>query len=134
MTKSEKKLFTEQVEKLFDLMKLMRRPPQDDWMNKVVVVDNIKQLYSSFIIHKLMFIGDEEHGRMHIRHDVREVRNRIARNVLYEGYRFHPGRKNKFELTSLWSGQSHIKLFDRWSKIDMDDLLKKLELKMVELI
>ena len=132
MTKSQRKLFVERVEKIFDLMKLMCLP--QDWMNKVVDVDNIKQLYSRFVIHKLMFIYDVEYGRMHIRHDVREVRNHIERNVLYEGYRFHPKRKNKFELTSLGSSQIHIRLFDRWSRIDVEDLLEKLKLKVVELI
>ena len=132
MTKLQRKLFTERVEKLFKVMESMYC--DHEWLNQLMVVDNVKQLYSSFIIHKMIFIRVVESNDFHIRHDVREVRNHIDRNVLFEGYKFHPKRKNKFELTSIGSSKVHVRLFDRWSKIDVDDLLMKIDLKIVELI
>lgn len=133
MTKSQRKLFIERVEKIFEAMDFMPPPPQE-WMNKIQVVDNIRQLYSRFTIHKLTFIRNETFKRMSIRHDVRVINNDIEMYTIREDYNFHPKRQNKFELGTVNSSQIHVKLFDRWSRIDVDDLLRRLDLKLVELI
>ena len=133
MTKSERKLFMERVEKIFNMMSFMP-PPSEEWMSSIQVVDSIKQLYSGSITHKLKFLKNEKYSRMEIQHEVRETRNGVGRRTLYERYKFHPNRKNKFELTTINSGLIYVKLFERWSRIDVEDLLRKLKLKMVEMI
>ena len=133
MTKSERKLFAERVEKIFNMMSFMP-PPPEEWMSNIQVVDSIKQLYSGSITHKLKFLKNEKYSRMEIQHEVRETRNGVGRITLYERYKFHPNRKNKFELTTINSGLIYVKLFEGWSRIDVEDLLRKLKLKMVEMI
>ena len=122
MTKSQRKLFTERVEKVFEIMSFMP-PPMSEWTNKVTAVENIKQLNSDNIVHRLMFIKNERTLKKTLRHDVWERKNNIERNLLTEHYGFHPKRKKKFELLSICSGLIYIKLFERWSRMDIEDLL-----------
>lgn len=52
-----------------------------------------------------------------------------------EQYEFYPRRKQrKFEPATLMYSNEEFKLFSNKSKIDMDDLFRKFDLKIVELI
>ena len=65
--------------------------------------------------------------------DFFEKRRIITMDELYE---FYPNRmQNKFELDSInMYGNGEFKLFSNKSKIDMDDLFRKFDLKIVELL
>ena len=124
MNKMERAIFTNKVDKIFGVM-------HDD---SYVVINGIKQLDNTSVIHDLKFLkynDDDEKYRVY------KILHRVYWNDDFharEDYLYFPKRINKFHAVDYIFYEVRLKLFDRWSKLDMNDMFTKLDLKLVELI
>lgn len=125
MNKKDKEFLEEKLIKLFTAM--------ND--QSTVYVKKIKQINESHLFHdfeiqkNLAFTCP--YNFIHIVYTIRNGERNVALN---EYYSFHQNRKQKFELRSFKRGPDRWFLFSRWSKLDVQDFLEKLNLKIVEII
>lgn len=141
MTGAQRKLFSGTVERFF---KVVEASPATSprWAMKVAHIKNIGHLDNRSVIHHLAFVlyrDGQEHVQMTVKHYAYKLKNNVEKRLLDEVYGFYPSKKNKFafmrrDSLSSDNDQACCRLFDRWSRIDVDDLLRKLELKLVEMI
>ena len=118
MTPNERKCFTKQAGQIFNIM---------DNHSSVIVCD-IKQLYNDFVVHDLRF---SKHGRENVIYHRVYLRGDFSRHELYK---FYPNSIRKFIADIYIFSPVEWKLFDRWSKMDINGMLKKINLKIVEMI
>ena len=136
MKKEEKEQFGKLVSKIFGLI-------NDYECGYAAIIENIKHVDDENSVHSIELIKPSnnfltlgEFPRM-LRHRTSYTENdcgSLKIIELDETYRVYPNRKRKFEPNSFVWQNPRYKLFSRVSKIDVDDLLKKLELRIVEMI
>ena len=121
MNNDQREYFTSQVDKLFNIMNDM----------SMITIDGIKQLDDDIITHDVQFVKRiETYDKYYIYHRVYHKFDFLRR----EFYTYHPKSKKKFYANIYIFDPAKWKLFDRWSKIDVEGMLRKIDLKIVELI
>ena len=126
MNKNDKELLGEKIIKLFSVMR----------DHSAVYVEKIKQLRERNLYHELVIRKNTrwicpctiDHNAAYY------FPNGNRNSLISESYEFYQNRKQKFILNSFKRGPDRYYLFSRWSKIDMQDLMDKLDLKIVETV
>lgn len=125
MNKKDKEFLEEKLIKLFNAM--------ND--QSTVYVKKIKQINESHLFHDFEIQKNLEftcpYNLNHIAYTIHNDKRNVELN---EDYGFYQNRKQKFELRSFKRGPDRWFLFSRWSKLDVQDFLEKLDLKIVEII
>ncbi len=118
MTRDERKYFASQVGQIFSMMT----------DHSSIIVCGIKQLDDNSINHDIKFTK-LTHSNI--------VYHRVYRNSEFlrlEYYEFHPNSIKKFNACKYIFDPAKWKLFDRWSKMDIGDMIRKIDLKLVEML
>ena len=136
MKKEEKEQFGKLISTIFGLI-------NDYACGYVTIIENIKHIDDENSVHSIELIKPSNDFLL-IKEFPRILRHRTSYTEndcgslqiieLDEIYSVYPNRKRKFEPNSFVWQNPRYKLFSRVSKIDVDDLLKKLELEIVEMI
>ena len=127
MKKTDKDLFGQKLTQLYAVM--------HDRM--VVPIEKVKHINREFVFHDFKFQTSLRTWTPYLfDHRAYMFYDNNKTVLANEDYAFHKDRKNKFELFGhIWKHNDfRWRLFGRWSGIDMDDLLMKLDLKIVELV
>ena len=125
MNKKDKEFLEEKLIKLFNAM--------ND--QSTVWIKGIKQINELYLFHDFEIQKNLEficpYNLNHIAYTIHNDKRNVKLN---EDYGFYQNRKQKFELRSFKRGPDRWFLFSRWSKLDVQDFLEKLDLKIVEII